>query len=121
MPKMTLKKINKTWTMGIAALLVMCLWHLSEVQMSVQACGDKWLTGNYLALAAALLGTGRSRQGHPREARRYDRYPWVGCAFVFARSEGPVRCGGIRRGRAGISPGGRGWILVGASYRVQAR
>ncbi len=58
MPKMTLKKINKTWTVGMAALLVMCLWHLSEVQMSVQACGDKWLTGNYLALAAALLGTG---------------------------------------------------------------
>lgn len=39
-------------------LLVMCLWHLSEVQMSVHACGDRWLTGYYLALAAALLGIG---------------------------------------------------------------
>lgn len=58
MPKETVKKINKTWIVGMAALLIMCFWHLSEVQMSVQACGDTWLTGNYLALAALVLGTG---------------------------------------------------------------
>ncbi len=58
MPKETMKKINKTWMAGMAALLVMCFWHLSEVQMSVQACGDRWLTGNYLALAVLVLGSG---------------------------------------------------------------
>ena len=58
MPKETMKKINKTWMAGMAALLVMCFWHLSEVQMSVQACGDRWLTGNYLGLALVVLGSG---------------------------------------------------------------
>lgn len=50
-----MKKINKVWLTGMAVLLVMGWWHLGDVRMGAQACGDGWLVRNYLILAAAVM------------------------------------------------------------------
>ncbi|MDO4266839.1 MAG: DUF2142 domain-containing protein [Eubacteriales bacterium] len=49
-----MRKINRPAL--AAAVLVLSLWHLRDVQAGASASGDHWLTSGYLLLAAAAAG-----------------------------------------------------------------
>ncbi|MCD8082773.1 MAG: DUF2142 domain-containing protein [Clostridiales bacterium] len=40
---------------GLVAVMILGLWHLTDVRSAVYATGDSWLTGGYAVLTAAVL------------------------------------------------------------------
>ena len=67
-----MKKRVGRWPLGAAAVLLLGLWHLQEVQAGAAATGDGWMVPVYVGLLAAafvgllalgrMLFGGRSRQ-----------------------------------------------------------
>lgn len=52
-----MKKNNRTWLWGLAAVGAFGAWHWLDVRVSALASGDGWLMGGYLRLVTAAVGT----------------------------------------------------------------
>lgn len=98
-----MKRRDSCWWLGAVILLLFACWHNLDVNAAVTETGDRWLTGGYLLVVAAVLVSVLA----------------AGSLLLRGRRDGAAEKSGARSGgKSGDGSGGRSGIRLEQAYPV---